>query len=74
MKNYTLQFCYNEKDYSYPVHSDHKYKPTMNLDDIVQNIAKSVLEWEGLDAKVEELQHLRFFGKEGELLWSADNK
>lgn len=72
MKNYTLQFHYNGKDYSYPIHSEHEYKPTMNLRDVAENIVESILDREEMRVENGIVQHLCLFTKEGEPLWNSD--
>lgn len=72
IKNYTVQFSYKGKEYSCPVQSCHKFKPTQRLDDIANAMAKGYLEKEDLLVEGVIFEKLRLYGKDGELLYSMD--
>lgn len=72
IKNYTVQFSYNGKEYSYPIQSYRIFKATERLDDIANAMAEACLEEENLVAERATFEKLRLYGKDGELLYSMD--
>ena len=72
IKNYTVQFSYNGKEYSHPVQSHQIFKASERLDNIANAMAEAYLEKENLVVEGETFKKLRLYGKDGELLYSMD--
>lgn len=72
IRNYTVQFSYNGKEYSYPVQSYRIFKASKRLDDIANAMAEAYLEREKLIIEGVKFEKLRLYGKDGELLYSMD--
>ena len=75
MRNYTIQFRYNGKEYSYPFQSSEVLKPTMpslSLLLAAEDAAKDVLITYNLMVEGGKLSSIRVYGKGGELIVDVD--